>query len=153
MKGTFFVLVFLGSTFLLCGQSAPEIFQYDGKKSIRINGNAIKNLSRTNWAEYKRTYHIKGENKTYTYESAIRKINFDENGNFKLGNYQGEWSTDEENLLFVTIKPESVNKPDEEKMIDAYYIQKLNRRELVLVKALDSKFSNHIVYHYRRSKE
>ncbi len=126
-------------------------YEVDRKEAVHLKKPVIRKLTKNAWVEYKRVYNIKGRSKAYSYEAVQRSIKFEANGDYWQGMHRGKWSAKLNNLIVVEIGGDSVKKPMEESITEAYYIEKINRRELVLVKGLDPSFSDKIVYFYRKS--
>lgn len=146
------VLVFLVTIGFVYHIRAQHENQYEvlNKKQIRFTPAVLKNLTRNSWIESKKIYHIKGANKIYANESTNRIISFNEDGTFQQGGLPGKWKIAENNLLITEIDASSVKKTGKESMIDYFFVQKLSRKEMIIVKALDPNFKNHIVYHFRK---
>lgn len=152
MKILFFSFLFVGSITLVFGQSSAKTFQTAPDiRKVKLSNSVLRNLKKNNWLEHKRVYNIRGSQRAYAYDTAVRSLSFEEDGKFMQDNFSGKWKPTKENLLLIDIEAADNNKSGDEQMTQAFFIEKLTRRELILVKALDANFNNYITYYYRRS--
>lgn len=139
--------------FQVFGQSIDlASIEVKDKKARILDDRILRKILDKNWAEYKRTYVIRGEERDYNYRSENRMVRINSDSTYWDSDNSGHWYVAKEKILVISLYDDVL--ADSMEMLpsihSAYIIYKVNSNELILAKALSPDFNNRIVYYFER---
>ena len=120
-------------------------------KTVKISKATLKKLSKGEWTEIDRAYQTEVQLPTSSKKVKSSKMIFSPDGQYQQGAYKGTWSTQADQQLLLTLDATAVGKPGGETITRQFFIQKISKKELILVEGLDHEFRNVVTYHYRKT--
>lgn len=150
MRKAILVFVLGIFSFSLTAQTLVTANRVD-KKAKRIKRSVVRKITNHTWEEYKRVYHIRGNEREYNY-SGKRLLKIGKDSSFVQADQVGRWEVHSDGkILHVEAELESSDSTDTRQVIGSYMIYKASKRDLVLVKPLSANTDDKIIYYYRKS--